>query len=152
MLKIGEQAPDFSLPDYNENLVSLSDYNDKGLVIWFFPKASTPGWTNQGIGFRDELTKYNKLNISIIGVSADSPKKQKKFVKKHGFNYPLLCDESHSMLKNYGVWGLKKFMGREYMGISRITYILNPDHTIKQVIEKVNTKSHACDILDYLKA
>ena len=148
MLKVGDKAPSFTLLDQDENSVSLSDYKNQGIVIWFFPKASTPGWTNEGIGFRDELAKYNKLNIAVIGISADSPKKQKKFVDKYNFNYPLLCDESHEMLENYGVWGLKKFMGREYMGISRVTYILNKNHTIKEVIDKVNTKSHACDILE----
>jgi len=148
MLKIGDKAPDFSLPDYNENIVSLSDYNNQSIVVWFFPKASTPGWTNQGIGFRDELKKFNDLNIAVIGVSADPPKKQKKFVEKYDFNYPMLCDESHNMLEAYGVWGLKKFMGREYMGISRVTYILDENHHVKEVYEKVNTKTHACDILE----
>ena len=148
MLNIGDKAPDFSLLNQDGEQVSLSDYSGTQVVIWFFPKASTPGWTNEGIGFRDELDKFNKLNISVIGVSADSPKKQKKFVEKYDFNYPMLCDESHQMLKDYGVWGLKKFMGREYMGISRVTYILDADHLIKEVYEKVNTKSHACDILE----
>jgi len=148
MLKVGDQAPDFSLPNQDENNVSLSDYKGKQLVIWFFPKASTPGWTNQGIGFRDELEEYNKRNISIIGVSADPPSRQKKFVDKYEFNYPLLCDESHEMLEQYGVWGLKKFMGREYMGINRVTYILDKNHVVKEVIDKVKTKSHACDILE----
>ena len=147
MLNVGDKAPDFTLPNQDGERVSLSDYKNKSIVIWFFPKASTPGWKNEGIGFRDELEKYNKLNISIIGVSADSPTKQNKFSIKNNFNYPLLCDESHTMLESYGAWGLKKFMGKEYIGIHRITYILNEDHTIKRVIEKVNTKSHACDIL-----
>ena len=88
------------------------------------------------------------MNIAVIGVSADPPKKQKNFVDKHDFNYPMLCDESHSMLESYGVWGLKKFMGREYMGISRATYVLDSNHCVDQVFEKVNTNSHACDILD----
>ena len=134
MLKIGDKAPEFTLPDQDGKFVSLSNYKNQGLVIWFFPKASTPGWTNQGIGFRDELKNYEKLNFSVIGISADPPKRQKKFVEKYGFNYPLLCDESHNMLEEYGVWGLKKFMGREYMGINRVTYILNPNHTIKQIL------------------
>jgi len=148
LLNIGDKAPDFSLPDSNGESVSLSDYKNQGIVIWFFPKASTPGWTNEGIGFRDELKKFNELNIAILGISADPLKKQKKFVDKYQFNYPLLCDESHEMLEKYGVWGLKKFMGREYMGINRVTYILDSDHTIQEVIEKVKTKSHACDILE----
>ena len=150
MLNIGDKAPEFTLLNQDEESVSLSDYKGKQVIIWFFPKASTPGWTNEGIGFRDELKKFNKLNINIIGVSADSPKKQKKFVEKYNFNYPMLCDESHTMLEAYGVWGLKKFMGREYMGISRVTYILDNEHNIKEVYEKVNTKTHACDILDSL--
>ncbi len=150
MLCVGDKAPNFMLPDQDENLISLSNFKNQGVVIWFFPKASTPGWKNEGIGFRDELKKYNKLNIVVIGVSADPPTKQKKFSVRNNFKYPLLCDESHTMLESYGVWGLKKFMGREYMGISRITYILNSDHTVKEVIEKVNTKSHACDILDII--
>lgn len=150
MLKVGNKAPQFTLLDQDKNEVSLSDYINQKVVIWFFPKASTPGWTNQGIGFRDELDKFKKLNIAIIGVSADPPKRQKKFVEKYDFNYPMLCDESHEMLESYGVWGLKKFMGREYMGISRVTYILDKSHKVESIFEKVNTKSHACDILDIL--
>ena len=150
MLNIGDKSPNFTLPNHNGELVSLSDFNDQKVIIWFFPKANTPGWTNEGIGFRDELEKYNKLNIDVIGVSADSPKKQKKFVDKYNFNYPMLCDESHEMLEQYGVWGLKKFMGKEYMGISRITYVLDVNHNIVEVFDKVNTKSHASDILNTL--
>lgn len=152
MLKVGDQAPEFTLLNQDENQISLSDYSNQKVVIWFFPKASTPGWTNQGIGFRDELDKFKKLNITIIGVSADPPKKQKKFVEKYDFNYPMLCDESHEMLESYGVWGLKKFMGREYMGISRVTYILDENHKVESIFEKVNTKSHACDILDLIQS
>jgi len=148
MLNIGDKAPDFTLPNQEKELVSLSDFKGKNVVVWFFPKASTPGWINEGIGFRDELEQYNKLNVAVLGVSADPPAKQKKFVDKYDFNYPMLCDESHKMLEKYGVWGLKKFMGREYMGISRTTYILDNNHIIKEVIDKVNTKSHACDILN----
>ena len=147
MLKVGDKAPQFILPNQDGESVSLSDFNGKQVVVWFFPKASTPGWTNEGIGFRDELEKFDNKKTIIIGVSADSPSRQKKFVEKYSFNYPMLCDESHNMLENYGVWGLKKFMGREYMGITRATYILDKNHTIQEVIEKVNTKSHACDIL-----
>ena len=148
MLKVGDKAPSFTLLDQDENSVSLSDYKNQGIVIWFFPKANTPGWTNEGIGFRDELVKYNKLNIAVIGISADSPKKQKKFVDKYNFNYPLLCDESHEMLENYGVWGLKKFMGREYMGIIRTTFIVDESGVIIDIIEKVKTKDHANQIIE----
>ena len=150
MLKIGTKAPEFQLSDQDNNSINISDFKGQKVLLWFYPKASTPGWTNEGIGFRDELAKYNKLNIAVIGVSADAPKKQKKFVDKYNFNYPLLCDESHEMLENYGVWGLKKFMGREYMGITRATYLLDDNHIVEDVYEKVNTKTHACDILNLL--
>ena len=150
MLKVGDQSPGFTLLNHNEELISLSDYIQQKVVIWFFPKANTPGWTNQGIGFRDELKKFQKLNIVIIGISADSPKKQKKFVEKYNFPFQMLCDEKHEILELYGVWGLKKFMGKEYIGISRVTYILDENHTVIDVFEKVQTKTHACDILDSL--
>jgi len=105
----------------------------------------------EGKGFRDEFHNFENNNIQILGCSADSPKKQKKFIEKKAFQYPLLCDESHEMLIAYGVWGKKKFMGREYMGISRITYVINEDKTIEKVYEKVKITSHAQDILRDLK-
>ena len=105
----------------------------------------------EGMGFRAEFQKFKEKNIQIIGCSADSPTKQKKFCDKQEFQYPLLCDESHEMLKTYGVWGKKKFMGREYMGISRMTYVIDEEGIIIQVYEKVKTISHVKDILDNLK-
>ena len=150
MLKVGDKAPDFTLMDGNENPISLNDYKGKKVILWFFPKASTPGWTIEGKGFRDEFEKFEDKNIQIIGCSADSPKKQKKFGDKHHFQYPVICDESHNMLELYGVWGKKKFMGREYMGISRVTYIINEEGIIDKVYEKVKTMSHARDILNDL--
>ena len=150
MLKIGDRAPDFTLSDSNNNPVSLADYSGKKVVLWFFPKASTPGWIIEGNGFRVEFQKFKEKNIQIIGCSADAPNKQKKFCDKQKFQYPLLCDESHEMLKTYGVWGKKKFMGREYMGISRMTYVIDEEGIIIQVYEKVKTISHAKDILDNL--
>ena len=135
------------MPDVDGKSVSLNDYAGKKVVLWFFPKASTPGWIIEGKGFRDEFQKFEEKNIQIIGCSADSPKKQKKFCDKQGFQYPMLCDESHEMLESYGVWGKKKFMGREYMGISRVTYIIDQQGIIERIYEKVNTTSHAQDIL-----
>ena len=151
MLKIGDRAPDFTLSDSNNNPVSLADYSGKKVVLWFFPKASTPGWIIEGKGFRDEFQKFKEKNIQIIGCSADAPGKQKKFCDNQEFQYPLLCDEDHEMLKTYGVWGKKKFMGREYMGISRMTYVIDEEGIIIQVYEKVKTISHAKDILANLK-
>ena len=146
-LKIGQNAPDFSLPDYNDNMVSLNDFQNMKVLIWFFPKASTPGWTIQGCGFRDEYQNYKNKKITVIGVSADAPKKQKKFVEKYNFPFVMLCDESKVMIKSYKAFGLKKFMGREYEGIHRISYLINEDKNIEQVYGKVKTKTHAQDVL-----
>ena len=151
MLKIGNKAPDFVLPNTDHQEISLSQYKGNKIILWFYPKASTPGWTVQGEGFRDEFKKFKDNNTVIIGVSADSPKKQKKFVEKYNFNYPMLCDESHAMLEAYGVWGLKKFMGREYMGIARTTFIIDENGAIEEVITKVDTKNHTKQILESYK-
>ena len=150
MLKVGDKAPDFTLPDENENYVSLDDFPRKRIVLWFFPKASTPGWIIEGKGFQSEFQKFKEKKIQIIGCSADPPVKQKKFCNKQGFQYPLLCDESHEMLEAYGTWGKKKFMGREYMGIFRTTYLIDENGIITVVYDKVNTRSHAQDILNDL--
>ena len=146
-MKIGDNAQDFTLPDADENIISLNDLLGKKMILWFFPRASTPGWMMEGNGFRSEFKKFQEKNIHIIGCSADSPKKQKKFCEKQGFQYPLLCDESHDMLKSYGVWGKKKFMGKEYMGITRLTYVIDEKGIIEKVYEKVKPLSHANDIL-----
>ena len=146
-LKIGDKVPEFKLKNHDETAVSLGDLLGKPFLLWFFPKASTPGWTVEGQGFRDEFKKFNDVNMKIIGVSADSTAKQKKFVEKHNFPFMMLCDESHDMLKAYRAWGPKKFMGREYEGIHRITYIVDENGIISNVFEKVKTKTHACDIL-----
>ena len=150
MLNIGDKAPNFTLLDGNENSISLSDFKGKKIVLWFYPKASTPGWTVEGKGFRDEFQKFEDKNIQIIGVSADSPKKQKNFCEKQSFQYPLLSDESHKMLEEYQVWGKKKFMGREYMGITRATYIIDENGVIEKVYDKVSVKTHSKDILNDL--
>ena len=151
MLKVGDKAPDFTLQNQDENSVSLSDYKNKKVVLWFYPKASTPGWTIEGQGFRDEFQEFEAKNVQILGCSADPPKKQKKFCEKKNFPYFLLSDESKDMLKAYGVWGKKKFMGREYMGISRATYIIDENGIIEKVYDKVSVKSHAQDILKNLE-
>ena len=147
MLEVGTKAPDFTLPDQDGNDVSLSDYVGKKVVLWFFPKASTPGWTIEGKGFRDELQKFEDKNAVVVGMSADAPKKQRKFCDKQGFEYPMLGDEGKDVLKAYGVWGQKKFMGREYDGIFRNTYVIDENGVIEKVYKKVNVKSHAEDIL-----
>ena len=150
LLKVGDKAPEFSLLNQDEDLISSKKLEGKKYVLWFYPKASTPGWTIQGQGFRDELKSFLDLGIKIFGVSADSVKKQKNFHTKQKFNFDLLSDESHQMLEAFGVWGLKKFMGREYMGISRNTYVIDEKGFISSVFDKVQTKTHANDVLDAL--
>ncbi len=150
LLEINTKAPDFSLPDQNGDMVSLSDYKGKKIVLWFYPKASTPGWIIEGKTFRDEIKKFDDLGVVILGASADSIKKQKNFCTKQQFPFSLLSDPEHSMLESYKVWGKKNFMGREYMGISRITYIIDEKGVIEYVFEKVKTTSHATDILNIL--
>ena len=150
MLKEGTKAPNFSLLDQNGETINLKDFIGQKVLLWFYPKASTPGWTIQGQGFRDELNEFLELGIKIFGVSADSVKRQKNFHTKQNFNFDLLSDESHVMLEEYGVWGLKKFMGREYMGSSRNTYIIDEKGFVASVFEKVKTKTHANDVLNDL--
>ena len=150
MLQIGDKAPEFSLLNQDEDTISSEKLLGQKYLLWFYPKASTPGWTIQGQGFRDELNEFLELGIKIFGVSADSVKRQKNFHTKQNFNFDLLSDESHVMLEEYGVWGLKKFMGREYMGISRITYIIDEKGFVASVFEKVKTKTHANDVLNDL--
>ena len=147
LLNIGEKAPDFTLPNYNGDNVALSDFKGKNIILWFFPKANTPGWAVEGQGFREEFKDFQKLGYEIIGVSGDSLKKQKKFVEKYNFPFIMLCDESHDMLEAYKVWALKKFMGREYMGILRVTYVVDQDGKIKKVYNEVKTKTHSQDVL-----
>ena len=148
MLEIGIRAPDFTLPDINEELVSLSDFKGKKVVLWFFPKANTPGWIVEGNGFRAEFKKFQENNYMIIGMSADSPAKQKKFAEKQDFQYPLLCDEQKDILKAYHAWGKKKLYGREYEGIKRISYLIDEKGMILKAYEKVKTKTHAQDVLN----
>ena len=147
MLDVGVKAPDFTLPDGDGTEISLDNFRGKKVILWFFPKANTPGWTTEGQGFRDELHKFEERNAVIIGMSADSPNKQKKFCEKQSFEFPMLCDESKEILQAYGVWGKKKFMGREYEGIFRNTYIIDEKGIIEKAYKKVNVKSHARDIL-----
>ena len=147
LLKVGDQAPLFNLDNQDGKIISSDILKGQRFILWFYPKASTPGWMVEGQGFRDELNKFIDLDIKIFGVSADSVKRQKNFHDKQKFNFSLLSDESHSMLESYGVWGLKKFMGKEYMGISRITYIVDLSGLIEKVYDKVKTKTHAQDIL-----
>lgn len=150
MLNIGDEAPDFTLLDGDENKVTLSNFRGQKVVLWFFPRASTPGWTNEGKGFRDEFKKFKDKNIVVLGMSADSTKKQKNFCEKQSFPFPLLSDQSTDVLKAYDAWGIKKMYGREYQGIYRITYVIDEGGKIMNTYSKVSVKTHALDILQDL--
>ena len=148
VLKVGDKAPNFSCLDKNGNLINLSDLIGKKVVIFFYPKANTPGCTAEACNLNDNYNRFTSLGYEIIGVSADNEKSQKKFSDKFGFNYSLLCDENKDLINAYGVWGLKKFMGKEYMGIIRKTFTIDEEGKISQIIDKVKTKEHTSQILD----
>lgn len=146
-LKIGDKAPDFQSKDQNGNTISLSDYKGKKLVLFFYPKASTPGCTVEACNLRDNYERFQSLGYEILGVSADSEKRQSNFRNKYNFQYPLLADEDKSVINAYEVWGPKKFMGRTFDGIHRITFVIDENGIIEDVITKVKTKEHTNQIL-----
>lgn len=147
-LKVGDKAPVFSALDEQGNIVSLSDYVGKKLVIFFYPKANTPGCTAQACNLNDNYERFKAQGYEILGVSADTAKRQSNFKNKFGFQYPLLADEDKSVIEAFGVWGPKKFMGREYDGIHRTTFVINEKGVIEDVITKVKTKAHTEQLLD----
>ena len=151
MLKIGQKAPEFSLPNQDDTVISLKDFKGQKLLMWFFPKASTSGCTKEGIGFNELIKNFNKQNISILGVSKDSVKAQKNFCTKNEFKFDILSDTELSVLKKYKAWGLKKMYGREYEGILRISYLIDENGMIEQAYSKVKTATHAYDVLESIK-
>tara|TARA_B110000003_G_scaffold203865_1_gene202555 strand:+ start:1028 stop:1480 length:453 start_codon:yes stop_codon:yes gene_type:complete len=146
-LKIGDTAPNFQSLDEAGNSLSLSDFKGKKLVLFFYPKASTPGCTLEACNLSDNYNRFKALGYDILGVSADSAKKQNNFKEKYGFPYPLLADEDKSVIKAFGVWGPKKFMGKIYDGIHRTTFVINESGIIEDIILKVKTKDHTSQIL-----
>jgi peroxiredoxin Q/BCP len=147
-LKIGDKVPEFSVSDDLGNIQSLSDYFGRKLIIFFYPKANTPGCTAEACDLRDHYKELKEAGYSLLGVSADSPKTQHNFSKKFNFPFPLLADENKEVINIFGVWGPKKFMGKEYEGILRKTFIIDEKGIVKRVIEKVKTKEHASQILN----
>lgn len=147
ILNVGDKAPNFEVKDHQGILRRLSDYKGKKLVVFFYPKASTPGCTAEACNLRDNYHAFQSQGYEILGVSADSEKRQQNFVTKYDLPFPLLADENHEVINGFGVWGPKKFMGREYDGIHRTTFVIDGDGTIEQVILKVKTKDHASQIL-----
>lgn len=150
--KIGNLAPAFSLKNQAGNEVALKDFKGKkNVLLYFYPKASTPGCTVQACGIRDTRSEFDALETVVIGVSPDAPAKLQKFVDKYDLNFDLLADEDHALAEKYGVWGLKKFMGREFMGILRTSFLIDKDGRLKYILSKVNTKTHDQEMLRVLR-
>ena len=148
ILKIGDKAPNFESKDQKGNTVKLSDFSGKKLVLFFYPKASTPGCTMEACNLRDNYQTFLAKGYEVLGVSADSAKRQQNFINKNELPFALLADEDKSVINAFGVWGPKKFMGREYDGIHRTTFVIDKKGIIEDVILKVKTKLHTSQILD----
>lgn len=140
-LKTGDTAPTFTLPDHNENTVSLSDFVGKKVLLYFYPKASTPGCTTQTCSVNEALPDFKKHNLVALGISPDDSIKQRKFADKFSVNFPLLCDTGHAVAEAYGVWGEKSMYGKEYMGIIRSAFLIGEDGTLLEVAYKVSPKN-----------
>lgn len=150
-MNVGQIAPDFTLPTDSSGLVSLSTYKGRYVVVYFYPKDNTPGCTTEAIDFSALKSEFDALDTTIIGVSKDSPRKHDNFKAKHNLTIILASDEEEEMIPNYGVWVQKKLYGREYMGIERASFLINPEGEIAHVWRKVKVKEHAQDVLDTLK-
>jgi len=147
-LKAGDKVPNFTAKDQDGNTVTFSDFKDKRLIVFFYPKASTPGCIMEACNLRDHYEELQEEGFELLGVSADSQKRQTNFRNKYKFPFPLLADENKEVIKAFGVWGPKKFMGREYDGIHRITFIIDKNGKVERVIDKVKTKQHTDQILN----
>lgn len=147
-LREGDKAPDFKVNDQDGKSISSKDYKGKKWVVFFYPKASTPGCTAEACNLRDNFKELQQKGYELLGVSADTEKRQKNFKEKYQFPFPLLADENKEVINAFGVWGPKKFMGREFDGIHRKTFVMDETGTITRVIDKVKTKDHAAQILD----
>ena len=147
-LKIGDKVPAFSVSDDRGNIQSLKDYAGKKLIVFFYPKANTPGCTAEACDLRDHFKELQDAGYSLLGVSADSEKSQRNFSKKFDFPFPLIADQDKVVINAFGVWGLKKFMGKEYEGIHRKTFIIDEEGKVDRIIDKVKTKEHASQILE----
>ena len=146
-LKVGDLAPKIECKNKDGEIIKLSDFYGKKIVIFFYPRANTPGCTAQACNLGDNYIEFKKRGYEIIGVSADNQKSQKNFSNKYKLPFNLCCDENKDIINDYGVWGLKKFRGNEYMGIIRTTFIIDEEGKIEEIIEKVKTKEHSLQIL-----
>ncbi|BFM11631.1 thioredoxin-dependent thiol peroxidase [Simiduia litorea] len=150
--KVGNLAPSFTLSNQRGEKVSLKDYRGQRVVLFFYPKALTPGCTTQACGIRDSKAALAKLNTVVFGISPDPVAKLQRFEDKHDLNFDLLADEDHSIAEKYGVWDLKKFMGKEYMGIVRTSFLIDEDGRLTQVFDKFKTSNHHDLLIELLKS
>jgi len=149
-LQVGDSVPEFTALDQDGNTIGLEDYRGKKLVVFFYPRASTPGCTAQACNLRDNYALLRERGYELLGVSADSQKRQANFKKKYDFPFPLLADPEHRVIDAFGVWGPKKFMGRTFDGIHRTTFVIDGQGKVERVIDKVRTKDHAAQLLETL--
>lgn len=150
-LEVGKKAPAFTLKNQDGEKVALSSFKGEWVVVYFYPKAMTPGCTVQACGITTAEKQYKKEGVPVLAISPDAPERLKKFEDKHDLKLQLLSDEDHKIAEKYGVWDLKKFMGKEFMGILRTTFIIGPDGKIAHTMDKVKTKSHHDDVLELIK-
>ena len=150
VVETGVLAPDFSLPDENEKIHRLQDYRGQTILLYFYPKDDTPGCTTEACNFRDDYSAYQEAGVVILGVSPDPPQKHTKFISKYELPFTLLSDIDHQVCELYGVWGPKKFMGREYEGVQRTTFLIGPDGVVQHVFENVKPAKHSAEILALL--
>jgi peroxiredoxin Q/BCP len=148
----GIQAPDFALPDENETIRRLSDFRGRSIVLYFYPKDDTPGCTTEACNFRDNFSAYVNADVVILGVSPDSPKSHGKFKDKFTLPFPLLSDDEHKVCNQYGVWGPKKFLGREFEGVLRTTFLIDSHGRIVKVFENVKPTEHSAEVLTAIKS
>jgi peroxiredoxin Q/BCP len=149
-LSPGDPAPDFTLPDQHGEPVSLSSFSGRTVVLYFYPKADTPGCTTQACGVRDHRPDYEAADAVVLGVSPDAPKQIARFDEKYSLGFPLLGDEDHAVAEAYGVWVKKSMYGREYMGNERTTFVIGPDGVIRDVLRKVKPAEHDAIVLSAL--
>jgi len=150
-LEIGIPAPEISLPDETGTIRNLSDFRGRAVVLYFYPKDDTPGCTTEACNFRDDYSDYVDADVVILGVSPDKSKSHVKFKEKYTLPFPLLADEDHKVCDQYGVWGPKKFMGREYEGVLRTTFLIDRDGKIARVFENVKPATHSAEVLAAIK-
>lgn len=152
LLTVGAKAPTFNLPSSTGEHVDLKNFAGKPVVLFFYPKADTPGCTKEACGFRDAIASYKSLGVPVFGISPDPIAAVKDFADKFTLNFPLLADEDHSIAEKYGVWGEKSMYGKKYLGVARTTFIIDKDQNIAHVFEKVKPEGHDQEVLNWLKA